>query len=43
MVVGVAVVAGVLGEDVEHLVLSGREIVAENYAGAFAAIRQGPA
>ena len=39
VVIGVAVVAGVLGEDVEYLVLLGREIVAENHTGALAAIR----
>ncbi len=43
VVIGVAVVAGVFGEDVEHLVLSGREIVTKDYAGAFAAVRQRPA
>ena len=37
MIVSIAVVAGILGEDVKYLVLPGREIVAENHAGAFAA------
>src|SRR5262245_44168293 len=41
VIVGIAVVAGVLGEDMEYLVLPGCEIVAENHTGTLAAIRQG--
>src|SRR4029453_12360436 len=43
VIVGIAVVAGVFGEDMEYLVLPGGEIVAENYTGTLTSIRQGAA
>src|SRR4029453_15020167 len=43
VIVGIAVVAGVFGEDMEYLVLPGGEIVAENHTGTLTSIRQGAA